>query len=89
MFVQPFSQMLPVPPVPGDRFGCAIDFDSFFVVGAWREDIGGLTEAGAAYVFERCGGWTFFERLGRGGRDALLTRPAGHTVLGASVSRGS
>ena len=40
----------------GDRFGRSVDVDGdFAVVGAYLEDSGGLTNSGAAYVYQRIG----------------------------------
>lgn len=43
--------------IPNDRFGQAAALgDDLLVVGSWTVDVGGVTNTGAAYVFERSAG---------------------------------
>ncbi len=58
--------MLEAPaPAPGDRFGSAVAVSADrIVIAAPRRDVGGVADAGAAFVFERIGAvWTLVSTL--------------------------
>jgi len=68
-------------PQPGARFGAATALDGdWLAIGAPDEDHGGITDAGAAYVFRRIGGqWAAVARL-------TAPSPAASDRFGAAIA---
>ncbi len=54
------TRLVATDPTAEDEFGIAVAIDgNYIIVGAWRNDNGGGSDSGAAYIFRRTGGNTW------------------------------